>query len=83
MSRRVVEEHGFNSPVDADHWRAHTPSPCKSQLYWALISAENLPDLEVNLSKLNYQAVIYKKGYAFTARWRGRLIAEEFNAGHC
>ena len=22
----------FNSPVDADCWRAHTPSPCKSQL---------------------------------------------------
>ena len=31
-----------------------------------------------------YQAVIYnKKGYAVTARWHGRLIAEEFNAGHC
>jgi len=31
-----------------------------------------------------YQEVIYnKKGYAVTARWRERLIAEEFNAGHC
>jgi len=31
-----------------------------------------------------YQSVIYnKKGDAVTARWYGRLIAEEFNAGHC
>jgi len=31
-----------------------------------------------------YQAVIYnKKGNAVTARRRGRLIAEESNAGHC
>ena len=30
-----------------------------------------------------YQAVIYnKKGYTVTARWRRRLIVEEFNAGH-
>jgi len=31
-----------------------------------------------------YHTVIYnKKGDTVTARWHGRLIAEEFNAGHC
>jgi len=31
-----------------------------------------------------YEAVIQnKKGDMVTARWHGRLIAEEFNAGHC
>jgi len=28
----VNKRQGFNSPVDSDCWRAHTPSPCKSQL---------------------------------------------------
>ena len=31
-----------------------------------------------------YQTIIYnKKGDTVTAKWRGRLIAKEFNAGHC
>ena len=32
----------------------------------------------------DYQAITYnKKGDAVTVRWRGRLTAEELNAGDC
>jgi len=59
-----------------------TPIVCKHVVRSAN-TTESEKELLVEFALEAYQAVIYyKKGYTVTANRRGRLIVNEFNAGH-
>jgi len=60
------------------------PIVCKHVVRSAITMESERVSGRVCIELVAYQAIIYnKKGGAVTARRRGRLIAEEFNTGHC
>jgi len=87
---QLTDDHAFSLAelplvrfvINCCHSNTNRLSTCRSisqyNVIWKGVSGRVCIESEA------YQAVIYdKKGDTVTARWRGKLTVEEFNAGHC